>query len=267
MHHTHTHTHTHTRARARGAHLAVGGLLLLGGEGGRTAVGRQLAGQPVGAGLDGHAGAVEALREEHALAAEAVVGGGELQLGQGEGVAQVEQAVHVGVGEGAEELVVGPAAALLRGLHLENLGGLPLGLGVVLQAEEEVAPHEALLLGLRRAGRDGSGGAGVSGRGAGRGRGRGAGGWLKRSMVGEQDDERPGKRHGGCKRAGGARWAGAAARAIRRPPAGARARVRRLARRENSANPCADVPPNPPHWGRSSWREAPWQRVGTRGAR
>jgi len=71
--------------------------------------------QGAGAHLDGHAGAVEALGEQHALPAQPVVGGRELELAQGERVAQVQQAVHVGVGEVAEELSEVDGLACLQG--------------------------------------------------------------------------------------------------------------------------------------------------------
>lgn len=54
-----------------------------------------------GARLDGHARAVESLREEHVLAAQAVEGGRKLELGEREGVAQVQDTVHVGCGQGS----------------------------------------------------------------------------------------------------------------------------------------------------------------------
>lgn len=78
---------------------------------------------PGPANLDGHAGAVEALREQHVVAAQAVVCGRKLQLGQGEGVSQVEHTVHVWVGEGAKEL---GRPTLSGGVRLKGLGRLPL---------------------------------------------------------------------------------------------------------------------------------------------
>lgn len=70
---------------------------------------------------------MEALREEHIVAAQAVVRGRKLELGQREGVAQVQHAVHVWVGEGAEELGV---LSLGGGVRLKGLGCRPLGLHV-----------------------------------------------------------------------------------------------------------------------------------------
>ena len=60
--------------------------------------------RPVLPNLDWHAGAVEGEREEHLLALETVVSGGELQLGEAEGVTEVEHAVHIRIREVAEEL-------------------------------------------------------------------------------------------------------------------------------------------------------------------
>lgn len=77
---------------------------------------------PHAAHLDGHAGAVEALREQHILAQQPVVGGSKLELGQREGMTQVQHAVHVGVGEGAKVL---GSRALGRGINLKSLGRLP----------------------------------------------------------------------------------------------------------------------------------------------
>lgn len=52
--------------------------------------------------LDGHASNVKAVREEDALAEHALVARCELNLGDGEGVAEVQGAIHVRVGEVSE---------------------------------------------------------------------------------------------------------------------------------------------------------------------
>ncbi|RDX89166.1 hypothetical protein CR513_29137, partial [Mucuna pruriens] len=75
------------------------------GEDGRVAEALDLTGEFVGGGFDRHAGAVESEGEEDIGAAEAVEGGGELELGEREGVAEVEVAVHVREGEVAEEFL------------------------------------------------------------------------------------------------------------------------------------------------------------------
>lgn len=72
-----------------------------------AAIGSNLVGELVRACLDGHAGAVEALREENLFATEAMVGSCKFKLGEGKGMAQVQQAVHVGIGKVAKKLVVG----------------------------------------------------------------------------------------------------------------------------------------------------------------
>lgn len=97
--------------------------------------------------LDGHAGAVEALREEHILATQSVVRRCKLQLGQGEGVAQVQHAIHIRVREGAKELFGGAAAALRRRIDVKRLGGLPLGLSCSLQRQQQVAAGRGALQG------------------------------------------------------------------------------------------------------------------------
>ena len=88
----------------RGRSDALLGFLLLPGEHGGAPKVLHLLCEPVRAGLDRHAGAVERLREQHPVPTEPAVRRGELELRQGKGVAQVEEAVHVRVGEGAEEL-------------------------------------------------------------------------------------------------------------------------------------------------------------------
>ena len=76
-----------------------------GGEDGRVAESLDLAGDFVGGGLDGHVGAVEGKGEEDVGTAKVVKGGGELEFGEGEGVVEVEVAVHVREGEVAEEFL------------------------------------------------------------------------------------------------------------------------------------------------------------------
>jgi hypothetical protein len=71
--------------------------------------------------LDGHAGDMEAVGEQGALAEHALVPGGELDLGDGECVAEVEAPVHVGEGIVAEPL--GVFLAGLRGGEAGELGG------------------------------------------------------------------------------------------------------------------------------------------------
>ena len=78
--------------------------------------------QLVGRGLDGQTGAVVALGEEGALALHAGEAGVVLNLGEAEGVAGVEAAVHVGVGDGAEELGV-LFAQLIGGDGVERILG------------------------------------------------------------------------------------------------------------------------------------------------
>ena len=69
----------------------------------------------VGGHLDGHAGAVEGEGKQNVLAAVALELGPEDGLGQTEGVADVQNAIHVRVGEGDDELVVGISDARLAG--------------------------------------------------------------------------------------------------------------------------------------------------------
>ena len=116
--------------------------------------------QLVGRGLDGQTGAVVALGEEGALALHAGEAGVVLDLGEAEGVAGVEAAVHVGVGDGAEELGVlfaqliggdGVEGVLLGGggIDLEDALVLPFLLVLLLDLDEGVSLFGALeLLGL-----------------------------------------------------------------------------------------------------------------------
>lgn len=53
--------------------------------------------------LDGHAGAVKTHGEKGALATHALETSSKLDLGDGEGVSEVEGSVHVGVAEGADQ--------------------------------------------------------------------------------------------------------------------------------------------------------------------
>ena len=100
----------------------------------------------VGGGLDGHAGAVEGEGEQHVLAAVALELRPEDGLGQAEGVADVQHAVHVRVRERHDELVVGTVDARLAvlGVGLVGLPGLPHGLDLGLVGEEGVALGRAL---------------------------------------------------------------------------------------------------------------------------
>lgn len=70
---------------------------------GRAAVGFELELQLVGGSLDGHTSAVETEGEESVLSLKSVVTSGELGLGDGVGVTEVEHAVHVREGEGSHE--------------------------------------------------------------------------------------------------------------------------------------------------------------------
>ena len=74
------------------------------GEHGRVSVLGDLVLDLVRGRLDGHARAVEREGEEGLVALEAMVCGRELELGQREGVAEVQHAVHVRVREVTEEL-------------------------------------------------------------------------------------------------------------------------------------------------------------------
>mmetsp|Transcript_14187 Transcript_14187/g.34398 ORF Transcript_14187/g.34398 Transcript_14187/m.34398 type:complete len:217 (-) Transcript_14187:76-726(-) len=91
----------------------------------------------VGTGLDGHAGAMKGKGEEHLVAVQSMIRGGELELGQTEGVAQMKHAVHVRVGEVAEEL--GRLGAVSRRRHLEGLLVGPLRLRAGLELQQGVA--------------------------------------------------------------------------------------------------------------------------------
>jgi len=128
-------------------------LLLLffdfGGEDGRVAESLDLAGEFVGGGLDGHAGAVEGEGEEDVGAAEAVVGGGELEFGEGEGVAEVEVAVHVREGEVAEEFLAGRRGLLAR-FGSEDIFLFPPFLDLRFDLAETITPREALVAALAR---------------------------------------------------------------------------------------------------------------------
>mmetsp|Transcript_13690 Transcript_13690/g.36918 ORF Transcript_13690/g.36918 Transcript_13690/m.36918 type:complete len:575 (+) Transcript_13690:2265-3989(+) len=91
--------------------------------------------------LDRHPCTVKAEGEEHLFAQQAVEMSREDGLCQGERVAYVEQAVHVGVGESAHELF----AILRRRVRLEDLHVLPFLLHLLLDLVQKVAPREALL--------------------------------------------------------------------------------------------------------------------------
>jgi hypothetical protein len=83
----------------------------------------------------GHARAVEAERKEHHLAAHAVERRGDLRLGHGERVTEVQAAVHVRVRERGQILL---ATGSGRGVLLERALGLPHLLHVHLDRAEEV---------------------------------------------------------------------------------------------------------------------------------
>jgi hypothetical protein len=91
----------------------------------------------VGSGGDGHACAVEGLGEKDVVALDLLVTGSELALGHGEGVAEVETAVHVGVGEG-DHVFLGVGGRV----HLVAVGFQPVGLRLVLDFEQAVAARE-----------------------------------------------------------------------------------------------------------------------------
>lgn len=76
--------------------------------------------ETVGGSGDGHTGAVEGEREEDVVALDLLVAGGELGLGQGEGVAQMELTVHVWVGEGQHEFL-----GVFGRIHFVRLVRLP----------------------------------------------------------------------------------------------------------------------------------------------
>jgi len=67
---------------------------------------------------------VESEWQKDVGASEPVVRSTELKLGQQEGMAQVQQAILVGVGEVAEELFTGPWRSAAR-ISLENLALVP----------------------------------------------------------------------------------------------------------------------------------------------
>mmetsp|Transcript_23383 Transcript_23383/g.73198 ORF Transcript_23383/g.73198 Transcript_23383/m.73198 type:complete len:259 (-) Transcript_23383:34-810(-) len=124
--------------------LRLGSFCLGVGEHGGVAIEAHLPGQLVRTGLDGHPRAVEGEGEERVLAAEAVVRARELQLGQAEGMAEVQEAVHVGIREVAIELVVRVGLHAGGSVHLEHLGVIPLLLSGGLDLEEEIAPRRVL---------------------------------------------------------------------------------------------------------------------------
>ena len=120
-----------------------------GWEDGRVAESLDLAGEFVGGGLDGHAGAVEGKGEEDVGAAEAVKGGGELEFGEGEGVAEVEVAVHVREGEVAEEFLAGRRGLLAR-FGSEDIFLFPPFLYIRFDLAQPVTTREALVATLAR---------------------------------------------------------------------------------------------------------------------
>lgn len=75
---------------------------------------------------------MEAEGEEDVESAQSLVPGVEIALGHGEGVAQMEQAIHVGEGESLEEF------GLLVGLHCEKLVPVPDEAGALLERDEFV---------------------------------------------------------------------------------------------------------------------------------
>jgi hypothetical protein len=76
--------------------------------------------------------------EEDVETAKAFIPGVEVALGHGEGVAEVEESVHVGVGEGLEEL------GLLVGLSDEILMALPDIPGPLLERNQLVSARGVL---------------------------------------------------------------------------------------------------------------------------
>mmetsp|Transcript_20342 Transcript_20342/g.56677 ORF Transcript_20342/g.56677 Transcript_20342/m.56677 type:complete len:271 (+) Transcript_20342:2879-3691(+) len=122
-----------------GSHLSSCNLLCIWELGGHAILG-QLGIQLVSTGLDGHAGAVESLGEQHALAAQTVVGSGELKLGNAESMTQVQHSVHVGVRKVTKEFPLRILLTRSRGVHLEHLLGFPLFLCRSLDLQQQVPP-------------------------------------------------------------------------------------------------------------------------------
>jgi len=113
----------------------------------RHSVDLDLVSQSVSTGLDGHAGAVEALGKQDALSAEALVGRRKFYLGQAERVPQVEDTVHVRIGESTEVLFAcftfgRYIVRSLRkgGVHFEHLTLLPSLLRRFLDGAQTIPP-------------------------------------------------------------------------------------------------------------------------------
>lgn len=81
---------------------------------------------------------MEAEGEEYVVAGDAFIPGVEIAFGHGEGVSEVESAVHVGVGEGLEVL------GFFVGLSAEKLISLPNVPGPLFERDEFVPPGGVL---------------------------------------------------------------------------------------------------------------------------
>ena len=88
--------------------------------------------------------------EEDVGAAEAVVGGGELEFGEGEGVAEVEVAVHVREREVTEEFLARRRRGLLARFGSEDIFLFPPFLDLRFDLAETITPREALVAALAR---------------------------------------------------------------------------------------------------------------------
>jgi hypothetical protein len=84
---------------------------------------------------EGRTRAVEALGEEDAFAVEAVKRRCKLELGDGEGVTQMEDTVHVWVREVSKPLAFWDSIAVGWCIALEELGVFPTLLGGVLECD------------------------------------------------------------------------------------------------------------------------------------
>ena len=76
---------------------------------------------------------MEAEGEEDVVPCQSFIPCVEVALGHGEGVSEVQRAVHVGEGKGLEEFL------LVGGLYGEKLVALPDGSGALLECDELVA--------------------------------------------------------------------------------------------------------------------------------
>ena len=87
---------------------------------------------------------MKCLGEQHVFPTQSVVSGGKFEFGERKGVAQVQHAVHVRVGEIPEPFTSGRWEAVHGGVGLEDLGGGPFGLGDRLILEKRVSALPAL---------------------------------------------------------------------------------------------------------------------------